>query len=144
MPEDNDRFSGLTEQTAELGCILTPQGVTLALAERWYEDGLHVIRSTEFDLIAEHEDPATVVDIFVDNLVDYALGLSELQVSGDITEHEQQTLALIAPRFYEAARQTDLENRRRRVRVHLRQRDQRTGHWRQQTQRANFTTLSPA
>lgn len=140
--DETDRFSALTEQTAEAGCILSPQGVLLAVAERWFEDGLHVIRSTELDLIAEDPNPKAVVDVFVDNLLDYLGGLAEL--GDEVTEHEKQIGAIFAPRLFEAARQSEIANRRPRVQVRLRQREQRTGHWRRQTRRASSKTPSLA
>jgi hypothetical protein len=77
--------------------------VELPRAERWYEDGAHVIRSTEFDCIAEHPDADEVLTVFVDNSFDLMLALSELDQAGEATESESETLVLIASRFARAA-----------------------------------------
>ncbi|HWD86136.1 MAG TPA: hypothetical protein VG321_10320 [Solirubrobacteraceae bacterium] len=137
-------LKALTEATAEQGCVTTAGGVVVAKAERWFEDGVHVIRSTEFDLIAEDEDAEKVIEVFVDNAVDLAIALNELQADGKITEDESRVLNLLSQRFFEAARASERARHRHRIQIQLRNRGNRSGHWRRQAQRANSTTPSLA
>lgn len=86
------------EPDMETGAVLLGN-VELSRAERWTEDGLHVIRSTEFDCIAEHPDADQVVTVFVDNLSDLGVCISELEQTGEATEGERWTLMLLLGRF---------------------------------------------
>lgn len=90
-------------------------GVELSRATRWFEDGLHVIRSTEFDCIAEDPDPDGAVTAFVDNAFDLMLALSDLEQSGEATEGEGETLALLVRRFAHAAWDAERREARRQV-----------------------------
>lgn len=93
-----DNFATRTETQAERGAVLLGN-VELSRAERWTEDGLHVIRSTEFDCIAEDPDPDGAVAKFVDNLSDLGVCISELEQTGEATEGERWTLMLLLGRF---------------------------------------------
>ena len=143
--EPSDRYVGLTENTAQDGCVMLAGGIALSRASRWFEDGLHVIRSLEFDLMAEDPDPAHVVDVFVENAQDLAMALVELQTRGEATEHETETLAVLSQRFFEAAQSMERARERRRIQIRLRQRGHHhSGQWRQQTRPTTSTKLSHA
>lgn len=52
-------------------------GAMLSGAAYWFEDGLHVFRSTEYDVIAADEDKDTAARIFVEKSEDYGKFLAE-------------------------------------------------------------------
>ena len=144
-PQHSDQFGDLTEETAQDGCVMLVGGIALSTASRWYEDGLHVIRSLEFDLMAEDPDPAHVVDVFVENAQDLAMTLVDLQTRGEATEHETETLAVLSQRFFEAAQSMERARARRRIQIRLRQRGHHhSGQWRQQIRPTTSTKLSHA
>ena len=136
-------YQGVTEANAEHGFVCV-RGGALFPAERWFEDGLHVIRSSEFDLLAEDEDPDRAVDVFVESAWELGATLGDLQKRGEATPHEIETLALLSQRFFEAAQAADREQRRRRIQINLRQRGHHAGQWRRQAQRPISTMRSSA
>jgi hypothetical protein len=115
-------FTSRTETKPSSGAVLLGD-VELSRAVRWFEDGLHVIRSIEFDCIAEDADPDRAVEAFVDNAFDLMLALSELEQAGEATEDEHEELALVESRFARAAWDAQRrEARRRRARARMRRR----------------------
>ena len=137
-------YTGLTENTPQTGCVTLAGGVALSAADRWFEDGQHVIRSLEFDLVAEDPDPSRVVDVFVESAQDLGVALLELGARGEATEHETETLALLSQRLFTAAQFLEREQDRRRIQIRLRLRGHHSGQWRQQTRPATSTKLSYA
>jgi len=142
--QDQTPLEGLTESTPEPGYISSDHGVVLAHAERWFEDGLHVIRSVEFDLLAEDEDEDRVVDVFVDNFWDMGAALADLVRRGEATSHEQDLWLLFSQRMFEEAESSRRQASRRRIQIRLRQRDHHEGLWRRQTQATPSTPHSYA
>lgn len=104
-----------TENAPCLGAVYVASDIMLSEAERWYADGLHVVRSTEFDCIAEHDDPEEVIGVFTDTALDIIVHLSELADQGEATEHERDTLARVVPRVARWAQKLESEERRRRT-----------------------------
>ena len=134
-------FASRTETRPSSGAVLLGS-VELSRAERWYEDGAHVIRSTEFDCIAEHPDAEQAVAVFVDNAFDLMLALSELD-AGEATEGERDTLALIESRFARAAWDEERrEARRREAASRMRRRGE--PHWGRHSPAGSSSLLSPA
>lgn len=135
-------FASRTEARPSSGAVLLGE-VELSRAERWYEDGAHVIRSTEFDCIAEHPDADEVLTVFVDNSFDLMLALSELDQAGEATEGESETLALIASRFARAAwDERRREARRRKAASRMRRRGE--PHWGRHSPAGSSSLLSRA
>lgn len=96
--------------------------VLVSEAERWVEDGVHVIRSTEFDVVAGDLDFDRAVDQFVDKAEDLWTYLSELD---GLTENENETYLRLAPRFhqiYKELERRENERRRRLIILNLRRR----------------------
>jgi hypothetical protein len=78
----------------------------------WCEDGLFVIRSLEYDVIAADEDPRTAVHKFVDTTVAYAQTLGNAE---DATRDDVEMALMIMGRMAEiAARLAPAEKPRRR------------------------------
>lgn len=94
-----------TEATPDLGRI-TAFGVVVSEAQHWVEDGIHVLRSTEFDLVAGDADFQRAVDLFGEKTQDLFWYLADLP---HITEVENDTFVLLAPRFMQI--QQELERR---------------------------------
>lgn len=135
-------FASRTETRPSSGAVLLGF-VELSRAERWYEDGAHVIRSTEFDCIAEHPDAEEAVTVFVDNAFDLMLALSELDQGGEATGGERETLALIESRFARAAwDERRREARRRKAASQMRRRGE--PHWGRHSPAGSSSLLSRA
>lgn len=135
-------FASRTEARPSTGAVCLGD-VELSRAERWYEDGAHIIRSTEFDCIAEHPDADQAVTVFVDNAFDLMFTLSGLVETGDATEGERETLALLEARFARAAwNERRREARRRKAASRMRKRGE--PHWGRHSPAGSSSLLSPA
>ncbi len=134
-----------SEANAEAGCVVV-ENVPLSQAEAWREDGVYVIRSTEFDLLAEDEDFYEALGLFIDRAADYATALSELISSHEATADEERLAGLLSRRLIAAFMAAEERRRQERRRRGLFQRrGPRTGHWRhRETQADSSTHLSPA
>jgi hypothetical protein len=142
MASAADNFASRTEAKPSVGAVLLGE-VELSRAERWFEDGLHVIHSAEFDCVAESPDAEGAVTAFVDNAYDLMLALSELDRAGEATEIERETLALIASRFARAAwDEQRREARRREAASRMRRRGE--PHWGRHSPASSSSLLSPA
>lgn len=142
MGTTSSSFASRTETRPSSGAVLLGD-VELSRAERWYEDGAHVIRSTEFDCIAEHVDAEEAVTVFVDNAFDLMLALAELDQAGKATKGERETLALIESRFARAAwDERRREARRRKAASRMRRRGE--PHWGRHSPAGSSSLLSPA
>jgi hypothetical protein len=134
-----------SESDADAGCVVV-ENVPISQAEAWLEDGVYVIRSTEFDLLAEDEDFDEALSLFIDRAADYATALSELISSHEATEDEERLAGILSRRliaaFMAAEERSRQEQRRRGL---FQRRGPRNGHWRhRETQAGSSTHLSPA
>ncbi len=116
-----------SEKAAEEGCVLA-SGFFLSEAVGWYEGGVYVLRSTEFDVLVEDEDFAAALDLFVDRLFDYASILSQLIVDKVATDDELEEFAVLSARSFPLFQ--SLEKAERKRRPTSRKRGSGTGHWR--------------
>ena len=134
-----------SEETAEHGGVFAtgPRGdQMLSHADAWREDDVYVIRSSEFDVIAEHEDFQQAIDDFVVWLMDRAALLAELVSAGEATEDEQRAFAVLSARVFPLLRAADEQERRRHMR---KRRATSTATWRHQgTQASSSARLSRA
>lgn len=89
-------------------------GVRVSDAERWLEDGMHVLRSTEFDVIAGDRDFDGALGQFIDKIEDLWFYLSGLE---ELTDNENETFLALAPRFLRIHQKLEQleEDRRRRL-----------------------------
>jgi hypothetical protein len=137
--------TAISEETAEHGCVLASAshgGVRhlLSHADAWREGGVYVIRSSEFDVIAEHENFDQALDMFVTWLIDRAGQFAELVGGGEATEDERQTFAVLSARVFPLLHAAEQQQRR----LHIRRR-RATGVWRHQgTQASSSGRLSTA
>jgi hypothetical protein len=103
----------LTEASPEYGCVVAFDTI-VSFAEHWEEDGVHVLRSLDFDVIAGDPDFDRAVDQFVEKAEDLWSYLSGLET---ITENENETFLTLAPRFLEIYKELERREARRRERV---------------------------
>jgi hypothetical protein len=75
------------------------RGVILSAVAYWREDGVHVFRSTEYDVIAADEDRDTAARTFIEKSEDYAEFLSDSD--GDPTEDDIAIATMIVHRLLE-------------------------------------------
>ncbi len=134
-----------SESGAESGCVtLRVRNVErdISSAVTWREDGVYIIRSTEFDLLVEDEDFKGALDLFVRRTFDYAAMLAALASSGDATDDELAAFSVISTRLVPLIQELEQEARRPRL---PRLRTQRSGHWRRRgTQASSSSRLSVA
>jgi hypothetical protein len=71
-------------------------GLPVGAAEHWMEDDVHVIRGLEFDVIAGDPDFQTAVEKFGEKAEDLWSYLSNQE---HLTENENETFLVLAPRF---------------------------------------------
>lgn len=118
-----------SENSADRGCVFAgvSQGSPhlLARADAWREGDTYVIRSTQFDVIAEDEDFGRALDTFVTWLFDRATQLAELVDDGKATEDEGHTFAELSARVFPLLREIEMQERR----LHIRRR-RATSTWR--------------
>lgn len=105
--------------------------IVLSRVAYWHEDGQHVIRSLEYDVIAASEDLFTAIRKFALNTVEYARMLSEAE---DRTPEDAELASMIFDRLGAVLAEIEVEPPQRRgglltrVRHH---RGQQVGHgWR--------------
>ena len=92
-----------TEEAPKVGSITSPDGVLLSQAKRWVEDGVHVIQSTEFEVMGEGDSLQDAVEDFVRRAIDYHAMLITLVEEQDATEHEQRIAAALGARVVRIA-----------------------------------------
>ncbi len=135
MGTSTENYGSRTEGQPSVGAVYLGS-VELSRAERWVEDGQHVIRSAEFDCIAEGADVDQVVVAFVDNAFDLMCMLIEAQGAGEATDGERETLELLQSRFARAAwGERQKAARRRKVISQMRRRGE--PHWGRRSPAAN-------
>jgi hypothetical protein len=71
-------------------------GLPVGAAEHWVEDGIHVIRGSEFDVIAGDPDFQTAVEKFGEKAEDLWIYLGNQE---HLTENENDTFLVLAARF---------------------------------------------
>jgi hypothetical protein len=107
-----------TETSPELGAVGFLDTV-IGAAEHWEEDGVHVIRGLEFDVIAGDPDFQAAVDQFVEKTQDLWSYLSGLE---HLTDNENETFLLLAPRFlkiYKELERREAQRRQKLVSINL-------------------------
>jgi hypothetical protein len=88
-----------TEDRPERG-VIGRGDVELSKAEHFVdEDGVHIIRSLEFEVSAIADDVDSAVSVFIDNADDYCSYLAGLARSGKAVPHELETLGLLTQRL---------------------------------------------
>lgn len=122
-----------SERTADEGCVLvagTDRDFPLAETRAWREGDVYVLKSVEFDVLAEDEDFNEAVDIFISRLLDYASMLRELVDAKTATDDEVDEFAALAVRFFPLIQAVhEDENAKRAQRPRSRRRGSGSGHW---------------
>lgn len=115
MPATADRptADAPSEQAPENGCI-GRFDVVLSEVEHWVEDGDHVFRSLEFDVIAGDPDKGRAITKFIDNALDFRDYLDGLE---DRAENEDEMLQLLNSRFSRVASALEGQERARREKL---------------------------
>lgn len=134
MPDDDaTRFEEFTEQQPATGAVnLGEAKSVLSEGLRWFEDGMHVIQSTEFDVSAEDPDPDQVVEVFIENLLDFYRSLYALLERDEATEYEREELDRLGLRLAEIwVADHDYQRRKRNIVKSLRNRGEHSGDWQQ-------------
>jgi hypothetical protein len=140
-----------TQDTADAGCVVVSgphRDYVLSDALCWREGDMFVLRSSEFDIMAEDEDFETALTVFIARLADYTVMLYELVEAGDTTEEEAETFRVLSGRLaplVQATQQdeaTEQDTKRPRPQ---RLRGSGSGHWRHRgTQASGSVPLSAA
>lgn len=86
----------------------------VSFAERWEEDGIHVLRSLDFDVTAGDADFQKAVDQFVEKAEDLWSYLSGLET---ISDNENEMFLKMAPRFLDIYKELERREKSRRERV---------------------------
>jgi len=98
-PQTRTASSPPSEQKPDRGVVGLGDSV-LTTAEYFVgEDGVHVVRSLEFDVTAHADDLNSAISMFVDNADDYCSHLADLAQSRKATAHELETLGLLVKRL---------------------------------------------
>ncbi len=144
MPDTSDSTNQgnvPSEGQPEVGAILyRDTGVAIASVYHWIDDGLHVFRSSEFDLIAAAENEQEAVNQFVDNLEDRLELIANLD-EDEVTEDEAQLFRQVTERFFEAWRILEERERRRVISIRVGSRRKRSrGNWRRRSGRESETS----
>ena len=103
----------LTEDAPEYGCVLAFDTI-VSYAEHWEEDGIHVLRSLDFDVIAGDGEFQRALDQFVEKAEDLWSYLSSLEV---ISDNENEMFLKLAPRFLGIYKELERREASRRERV---------------------------
>lgn len=141
MTDEIDNMSRyLTEESPEYGFV-TALDIVISAAEHWIEDGVHVLRSTEFDVTAGDPDFRTAIEVFGQKTEDLWAYLGELD---GLTENENETFLVLAPRFREVLQELERREqvrRRKIVSVTLRRRRDHLRDWQPSTRRTSSKPL---
>jgi len=93
-----------TEEAPDFGRVVAA-GVTLSEGMHWLEEGAHVIRSSEFELIGEGDDLDEAVRSFIGHALDLLAFLTEEIERGEATNHEVRVAGVLGARLAQAYRQ---------------------------------------
>lgn len=139
-----------TEENPERGEIRHRlYGIQLCAVEHWLEDGLHVIRAADFDLMAVDEDHAQAVHKFVEEAYSLEAALRDLIERKEATLPEADLYIRLAGPILDAARREldAVKGRESRIidfpRLRRRRGDH-SGGWRQVSGHAKSNQLSTA
>lgn len=102
-----------TEAAPEYGRIMVFDKI-VSFAEHWEEDGIHVLRSLDFDVTAGDADFQQAVDQFVEKAEDLWSYLSGLET---ISDNENEMFLRMAPRFLAIYKELERREKSRRERV---------------------------
>jgi hypothetical protein len=140
-----DLPTATTQDAADAGCVVVSgphRDYVLSDALCWREGDVFVLRSSEFDVMAEDEDFESVLAVFIKRLADYTILLYELVEAGDATEDEAETFRVLSGRLAPLAQAAQQDTKRRRPQ---RRRGSGSGHWRHRgTQASGSVPLSAA
>lgn len=147
MPDPD--YTTYSEANPALGRVHAGKSeAVLSEAKRWFDEGIHIVESTEFDVSAQDPDPQRVVAIFIANLFDLADYLYDLQDRGEATEGERQEFALLNHRLTMAFRKEHDHQEQQRWRRNLLSRLRRRGdygdRWHQQATAQGTSSLASA
>jgi hypothetical protein len=137
-----------TAEAPDAGMVCV-HGVRLSSAVRWIEGGEHVIRSTEFDLLASGQALEDAVNAFVDNAEDQVRFVADLIRQERATEHEVEAASLLMQRFLSAYEHIEQELQeayrpRRMLSLRRRHRKRGNGHHARGRYQSSRPTSSPA
>lgn len=128
----NDLPTATSEETAEEGCVLVRgphRDYILSDAVAWREGATYVVRSIEFDVLAEDEDFEKALDVFICRLIDYTSLLHEQVEAKHATPEESSMFTELAERFFPLLQAMPPGREGRRLRWPPRRRGSRSGHW---------------
>lgn len=100
----------LTEASPEHGRIVAFDTI-VSFAEHWEEDGIHILRSLDFDVTSGDADFQKAVDQFVEKAEDLWSYLSGLET---ISDNENEMFLKMAPRFLEIYKELERREAKRR------------------------------
>ena len=109
----------VSEENAIKGAVVHYKWPEIVLAEfeQWFDDGVHVFRAVDFDVIAMHEDVGCAFDQFVSEIHALCFALFDLEREGAITEGEVELLVKLAEPLVELHRREVDEAKRRERRL---------------------------
>lgn len=105
MPDVAETLADLPVSESPEEGVLTFYGVEVFPALYWVEDGDHVFRSTEFDLLAADRDQYVAIQKFIEMAEDLAGYYSDLTKAGRATEAEADIALEILSRINEVLQQ---------------------------------------
>jgi hypothetical protein len=93
-----------TEDAPELGRVVAA-GAIVSEGMHWLEDGVHVIRSSEFDLMGQGDDLDEAVDDFVGEALDLLWYLNGEIERNEASDYEVRIAGVLGARLAQAYRQ---------------------------------------
>jgi hypothetical protein len=90
-----------TEEAPEHGRVVAA-GVTVSEGMHWLEDGVHVIRSSEFDLMGQGDDLDEAVGDFIGRALDLLWYLNGEIERGEATDYEIRLAGVLGARLAQA------------------------------------------
>jgi hypothetical protein len=125
-----DLPTATSQDSADAGTIFVSgphRDYVLSDALGWREGDVFVLRSSEFDIMAEDEDFESAVTVLIARLADYTIMLYELVEAGDATDEEAEAFRVLSGRLAPLAQAAQQGTKRRRPQ---RRRGSGSGHWR--------------
>jgi len=113
-----------TADAPDLG-VIGLGGVEISQVAYWVEDGEHVFRSTEYDVIGADLDFNRAVVKFIENSEDYARFIADRFKENDASIDEAEVALTLIQRFaevYQRQRDSAQEDARRLIRIPRRRR----------------------
>lgn len=149
-PDSDPTQTSPTEDTPELFSIVHVEfPIKLCSVEHWVEDGMHVVRAEDFELIAMADSVEDAIALFVEDAYSLWNALGELVRRDEATERERELFHRLAGPIIDAFRREREAEARRRARFidfpRLRRRgDHSRGDWRTASSHATFNQPSIA